>query len=77
MSRVLGASQASRLNEPAISRSKATPQTTPPFPNRSDLPQSLENLHPQVRRFYERYTNFYNQFPAQDSENKNYSGNKR
>ncbi len=77
MSRFLGASQASKLNEPAISRSEVTQQSPPTFPDRIDLPQSLENLHPQVRRFYERYTNFYNQFPAQDSENKNYSGNKR
>lgn len=76
MSRVLGVSQASKLNEPAISRSESTYQSAPAFPNRLDLPQSLENLHPQVRKFYERYSNFYNNSPHKDAENQDYSGNK-
>ncbi len=76
MSRFLGASQASKLNEPAISRSEVTQQSPPTFPDRIDLPQSLENLHPQVRRFYERYSKFYNNSPIQDELNQDYLGSK-
>ncbi|MEK6846946.1 MAG: hypothetical protein AABY16_02155 [Nanoarchaeota archaeon] len=70
MNRTLGVSQASRNHERTISASY--------FPDSREAPQSLSDLHPQVKRFYERYQEFYRKnSPDKEAENADYSGRKQ